>query len=127
MNGTFQGLGPIGQIAVNAHSIERATNFYRETLGMKHLFSAPRMAFFQCGPTWLMLSEPETPEFDHASSVLYFDVPDIASAHAALAERGVEFRDPPHVVHRAPDYELWMAFFRDSEGNSHALRQRRAT
>lgn len=128
MTKAFQGLGPIGQIAVNARSIERATAFYRDTLGMKHLFSAPpKMSFFDCGGIWLLLGEPEAAESDHPSSILYFDVPDIAAAHAVLAGRGVEFRSAPHLVHRAADYELWLAFFRDSEGNSHALRERRAT
>jgi methylmalonyl-CoA/ethylmalonyl-CoA epimerase len=127
MTTTFQGLSAIGQIAVNAKSIERATAFYRDTLGMKHLFSAPpKMAFFDCAGIWLLLGEAEDAEFDHPSSILYFDVPDIAAAHTALAGRGVEFRQAPHLVHRAPDYELWLAFFNDSEGNLHALRERRA-
>ena len=43
------GLSQIGQIAVNAHDIERATTFYRDTLGMKYLFGIPdNAAFFDC-------------------------------------------------------------------------------
>ena len=38
-----------------------------------------------------------------------------------LAERGVEFRDEPHLVHRAESSELWMAFFSDPDGNNLAL------
>ena len=69
------GLKRIGQIAINAHDIERATNFYREALGLKHLFSvAPKMAFFDCDGLMLMLSLPDKPEFDHPSSIIYFDV-----------------------------------------------------
>jgi methylmalonyl-CoA/ethylmalonyl-CoA epimerase len=127
MGDGFSGLGRIAQVAVNARSIDRATAFYRDTLGMTHLFSAPpKMAFFDCAGVWLMLGEAESEEFDHPSSVLYFEVADIDAAHRALAARGVEFRDSPHLVHRAPDWELWLAFFRDSEGNTHALRERRA-
>src|SRR5688572_33088807 len=65
-------LSRIGQIAVNAHDVERATAFYRDTLGMKYLFSAPKLAFFDCDGVRLMLSPPEEKEFDHPSSVLYF-------------------------------------------------------
>ena len=67
-------LSQIGQIAVNAHDIDRAVEFYRETLGMKHLFTIPKMAFFDCNGINLMLATPEKPEFDHPSSIIYFNV-----------------------------------------------------
>lgn len=116
------GLGAIGQIAMNAHDIPRAVQFYRDALGMRLLFEAPpKMAFFDCAGVRLMLSLPETPEYDHAGSVLYFRVDDIEQAYAALKERGVPFADQPHLVARMPDHELWMTFFKDSEGNTLAL------
>jgi len=116
------GLSRIGQIAVHARDIERAAAFYRDKLGMKLLFQAPpNLAFFDCDGVRLMLSPASEPEFDHASSVLYFRVENIQEAHAALVERGVVFRDAPHLVARLPDHELWMTFFHDSEGNTHAL------
>jgi methylmalonyl-CoA/ethylmalonyl-CoA epimerase len=110
-------LSRIGQIAVNAKDVERATAFYRDRLGMKHLFSVSGLSFFDCAGVRLMLSRPEKPEFDHPSSVLYFSVDDIDGAHQALAARGVTFEDAPHVIARMETYDLWMAFFRDSEGN----------
>ncbi len=118
---TEPGLGSIGQIAINAKDLERATAFYRDRLGLRLLFAAPGLAFFDCGGVRLMLSGAEEPEFDHPSSVLYFKVDDIAASHQELVARGVEFRREPHVIHRAPGMELWMAFFRDSEGNTQAL------
>lgn len=69
----------------------------------------------------LLLGLPEKPEDAHRSSILYFRVGDIQRASRRLAERGVAFEAEPHVVHRAESYELWMAFFRDSEDNLHAL------
>lgn len=123
---TFSGLAKLGQVAINAHDIERATAFYRDVLGIKFLFPAPKMAFFQCGEVVLMLGLPETPEYDHASSVLYFLVDDIAAVHTTLAGRGVRFRGTPHIVHRAGERDLWMAFFDDSEGNILALQEWRA-
>lgn len=115
------GLATIGQVAVTAYDLDRATRFYRDALGMKFLFAVPKLAFFQCGGTRLMLSVPESPEFDHPSSILYFAVDDIAGAYAELSGRGVEFKGAPHLVAKLPDHELWMAFFSDSEGNTHAL------
>ena len=115
------GLGTIGQIAMNAHDIARAVQFYRDTLGMRLLFEVPKMAFFDCGGVRLMLSLPENAEFDHPGSVLYFRVDDISHAHATLKERGVPFIDEPHLIAKMPDHELWMTFFKDSEGNTLAL------
>jgi methylmalonyl-CoA/ethylmalonyl-CoA epimerase len=115
------GLRKIGQIAVNAHDLKKMTAFYRDTLGMKLLFEAPNMAFFDCDGLRLMLSAPEAPEFDHAPSIIYFRVPDIRAAHRELAGRSVRFEGEPHLITRMPTHELWMAFFRDAENNVLAL------
>jgi methylmalonyl-CoA/ethylmalonyl-CoA epimerase len=115
---TAIGISRIGQIAINAHDVERAAAFYQDMLGLKLLFKAgPGLAFFDCGGVRLMLTRPEKPEFDHPGSILYFAVPDIQAAHAAMKEKGVRFEDEPHVIARMPDHDLWMVFFRDSEGN----------
>jgi predicted enzyme related to lactoylglutathione lyase len=119
---TSFGLCSIAQVAINAHDIDRATAFYRDTLGMKFLFSAPPgLSFFDCDGVRLMLSLPARPEFDHPSSILYFDVKDIQAAHATLVERGVTFEEPPSFVANMGTYDLWIASFRDSENNVMAL------
>lgn len=116
------GLSTIGQIAVNAHELERATAFYRDKLGMKLLFAVPpKMSFFDCDGVRLMLSLPDKPEFDHPSSILYFSVDDIQAAVTTLKQRGVQFEEEPHAVADMGAYVLWMAAFRDSENNMLAL------
>jgi len=115
------GIARLGQVAIRVHDIERATRFYRDVLGLPHLFSAGKLAFFNCGGVRLMLDTPEKPEFDHPSSILYFTVPDINAAHRQLREGGVRFEDEPHIITRMPDHDLWMTFFRDSEENLLAL------
>jgi catechol 2,3-dioxygenase-like lactoylglutathione lyase family enzyme len=115
------GLDRIGQIAINVKDLDRAVAFYRDVLGMRPLFQAPRLAFFDCGGIRIMLSPPETPEFDHPGSVLYYKVDDIQAAHATLRGRGVAFEREPHLITRLPDHDLWMAFCRDPEGNVLAL------
>jgi catechol 2,3-dioxygenase-like lactoylglutathione lyase family enzyme len=107
----------IGQISINAHDLDRATNFYQQILGMNLLFRLPKMAFFDCGGVRLMLAPPETPEFDHPASLIYYKVADLPAVHAALAAQEVVFESPPHFVAKLPDHDLWMAFLRDSEGN----------
>lgn len=115
------GLDRVGQIAIVVHDLEKAAEFYKNSLGLKHLFTVPKMAFFDCDGMRLMLGLPEKPEFDHPSSILYFDVSDIQEAHAALAARGVHFEAPPHLIARLATGDLWMAFFRDCENNLLAL------
>jgi methylmalonyl-CoA/ethylmalonyl-CoA epimerase len=111
----------IGQIAINVKDVDRAINFYRDKLGLAMLFRAGQLAFFQSGQIRLMLSRAESPEFDHPSSVLYFFVPDLTAAHAQLKSHGVGFIDEPHLIAKLPDHDLWMAFFKDSEGNTMGL------
>lgn len=115
-------LESIGQVAVNVKDTARARAFYRDVLGLRHLFDAgPDLAFFQCSGVRLMLSPPSERQFDHPGSIIYYKVSDLAATHAAIAARGAAFEQPPHLVATMPDHELWMAFLRDSEGNLLAL------
>lgn len=114
-------LASIGQISIRVHDIERSTAFYRDALGLDFLFEAGPLAFLMCGDVRLMLTTPESDEFDHPSSTLYFRVDDIHAARAELVARGVPFDDEPHLIARMPDHELWMTFFRDPDRNLHGL------
>ena len=115
------GLSRIGQISMRATDTDRAVAFYRDTLGLPLLFTAPPgLAFFDCGGVRLMLG-PGEGEFDRPGSILYFAVDDIAHTHDVLASRGVVFRDKPRLVARLPDREVWIGSFDDSEGNTLAL------
>jgi methylmalonyl-CoA/ethylmalonyl-CoA epimerase len=113
-------LNDIGQIALTVRDLARAKDFYQNTLGMQFLFDAGTMAFFQCGAVRLMigLSEDKGPV---GGTILYFRVPDIQRVHGGLIEKGVLFVQPPHLVARMPDHELWIAIMKDSEGNTLAL------
>jgi methylmalonyl-CoA/ethylmalonyl-CoA epimerase len=107
----------IGQIAIQVHDLERAVEFYRDKLELNYLFSAPNLAFFDCGGVRLMLGVPEKAEFDHLSSVIYYKVADIQAAYETLSAHGVHFEDSPHLIAQLETHDLWMAFFRDSENN----------
>ena len=87
---------------------------------MKLLFPVPGLAFFDCAGIRLMLSPAEKPG-EQYSSILYFKAPDIMAAAKTLESRGAPFDQPPHLVARMPDHDLWMAFFRDPDRNLLAL------
>jgi len=43
---------------------------------------------------------------------------DIHATYEALRQRGVAFIDEPHLIAKMPDHDLWMVFFKDTEGNT---------
>ena len=115
------------QISIRAKDLARAKTFYRDRLGLRHLFDAPAMSFFDCGGVRLMLGVAEAGEFDHRASILYYRVADLEGDCAKLKADGVVFRSEPHLVAKLPDREIWMAFLEDTEGNVLALSAERTT
>lgn len=112
-------LGPIGQIARSVSDVVASETWYRDVLGLPHLYTFGKLAFFDLGGTRLMLSQESTVSKE---SLLYLRVPDIGTAHAALAARGVVFTHAPHMIHRHADgTQEWMAFFEDPDGRPLAL------
>ena len=107
----------VGQIAINCHDLKRATEFYRDKLGLRLLYEFPGLAFFDCGGVRLMLSKPEKAEFDHPASIIYYKVADIHQATRAISDQGVALEHEPSIIARMPDHDLWMSFVRDTEGN----------
>ncbi len=110
---------PLSQISRRVEALDRARAFWRDTLQVPELYAFPGLAFFDLGATRLMLRETGRCE---EADILYLATPDIAAAHAALAERGAVMTGAPHMIHRHSDgAEEWMAFFKDDEGRDLAL------
>jgi methylmalonyl-CoA/ethylmalonyl-CoA epimerase len=119
-NGGSVHLSEIGQIALTVENLEEARAFYRDTLGMQFLFDAGTMAFFQCGPVRLLIGTGERQTVTNGT-ILYFRVPDIQIASAALKAKGVVFMQEPHLVARMKSHDLWLAFVKDPAGNTLGL------
>jgi len=112
----------VAQILIPVSDLEKAVPFYRDTLGLPFLFTAPpQMSFFQCGNVRLLVGVPTEGEGAQRGSAIYFKVADIKAVHAQLAERSVTFVAEPHLVHKAATYDLWLAEFKDPDGNTLAL------
>ena len=103
--------------------------FYRDVLGLRFItrFDPPGLAFFNLGAgVRLLLSATAS------QASLYFQVDDVDAAVKELKKRGVQFLQPPHMIHRdeGGDFgkkgaEEWMAFFHDPSNNLLALVERR--
>jgi methylmalonyl-CoA/ethylmalonyl-CoA epimerase len=118
-------LDEIGQIALTVMDLESSKTFYEDVLGMKFLFDAGTMAFFQCGALRLMVGSGEQTS-PGGGTILYFRVRDMEGVHAALTEAGVQFTQPPHLVARMKTHDLWLADFRDPSGNLLALMEEKS-
>jgi predicted enzyme related to lactoylglutathione lyase len=112
----------VAQLMIPVDNFEKGLAFYRDVLGVPLLFAAPpQMAFFNCGGVRLLVGVLPPGEKAQRGSAVYFQVPDIHAVHASLKGAGVKFRAEPHVVHRTPKTELWLAEFADPDGNQLAL------
>ena len=109
-------LGQIGQIGITVTDIDRSVAFYRDVLGLKFLFRAPNLAFFDCAGIRLMLGLPEE-NGEAFHPILYFRVADIQKAADELSRRGIAFETKPTLVARMEKHDLWLAAFRDPDRN----------
>ena len=110
------------QVALTVSNVDRSVAFYRDAVGLAFLFAAPpSLAFFDMGGVRLMLAPPEGEFRAGIGSVLYLKVADIDAAYAEMSARGVPFPLPPAFLAAMPDHDLWLAEFRDPDGNPLAL------
>jgi methylmalonyl-CoA/ethylmalonyl-CoA epimerase len=121
---TTAALSRIHQIAVPVNDVAEASRFYRDVLGLKHLFDAPpALSFFDCGGVRLMLSGPAAQGADGGEQhpVLYYDVPDIREAFTRITAAGAKALEEPHIIARMNQREIWIAFVSDGQGNQVGL------
>jgi methylmalonyl-CoA/ethylmalonyl-CoA epimerase len=112
----------VGQLMIPVEDFDRGVSFYRDVLGLPFLFSAPpQMAFFMCGTVRLLVGVLPARQAAQRGSAVYFKVQDIHGVFSSLKAQGVAFSAAPHLVHRTPNSELWLAEFTDPDGNHLAL------
>src|SRR3974390_1698726 len=97
----------VAQVMIPVDDLDRAVNFYRGTLGLPFLFTAPpKMAFFQCGAVRLLVGVLPAGQVAQRGGAVYFQVGEIEAVYRTLVERKVQFQAGPHVVHRTAEMEL---------------------
>jgi predicted enzyme related to lactoylglutathione lyase len=113
-------LQSIMQILVPVSDVDRAADFYEHVLQLPLLFKYPGNAFFDAGGVRLYLAQPTEPDFDGRATI-YFRVDDVTGTFERLTAAGATVREAPEIAHRDAEYDLWLAFVQDPDGNNIGL------
>jgi predicted enzyme related to lactoylglutathione lyase len=110
------------QVALIASDLDAARVFYRDRLGLRLLFEANGMLFFDVGGTRLMIAgnvareRPTSP-----ASVFYFHAADFNAALARLQASGAVLVGPVETVQTSASGALKLQQFEDPHGNMLAI------
>jgi methylmalonyl-CoA/ethylmalonyl-CoA epimerase len=113
-------LSKIRQIGLPVRDTSEAKRFYRDILGLRHLFDAPpALSFFDCGGVQLMLAGPDGQgkDGDQQHAVLFYDVADIKGTHARIKSSGAQSLEEPRIITRMNGREIWISSISDGQGN----------
>ncbi|MGZ4638927.1 MAG: VOC family protein [Actinomycetes bacterium] len=116
----------VGQIHITVTDVERSVAFYRDVLGLEHLFTVQGqpMAFLDGGGVRLYLGVTGDERFVSRPTV-YYRVDDLDVAWDEITGRGAVPISGPALVHRDGATDLWMAFVADPDGIPVGLMQER--
>jgi predicted enzyme related to lactoylglutathione lyase len=106
----------VAQIALTVTDLAKARAFYGEVLELSHLFDAGKMCFLDAGGVRIMLNAQGGRPGDRGTLV-YLKVADVRAAHEQLSSKGVHFEQPPHVIGRTAERDVWLAWCSDPDGN----------
>jgi predicted enzyme related to lactoylglutathione lyase len=122
---TQQIVGGVDFIALSSTDLERAAQFYGDTLGLTRSVYIPDRHYseFETGNLTLSVIEGEKMGIGHSvnRNAIALHVDDVAAARAALEAQGVEFR-----AETLDTGVCHMAFFADPDGNALMLHHRYA-
>ena len=112
------------QVAQHADDLDRARAFYQRLLNAEPagFFDPPGLLFFRAGAVRLLLEQAAT------SALIYLKVDNVRTTIDALRADAEASVAEPHVIFSHTDDSLgpagmeeWMAFVKDSEGNTVGL------
>jgi catechol 2,3-dioxygenase-like lactoylglutathione lyase family enzyme len=124
--------GPAGAIhgvglTVLVTDLNRAVDFYRDTLGFYEIDEGEGNAVLASGDTRLVLRAVHSLSAAGRLIYLNLEVGDVQGIYRELIAKGVTFEHPPQVVNHGRKLELWSATFHDPDGHNIAITQWRAT
>jgi methylmalonyl-CoA/ethylmalonyl-CoA epimerase len=114
--------GRFEQVALTVKDLAVARSFYRDRLGLRLLFSAKNMLFFDVGGVRLMIARDGTREQPKVpTNILYFHVDDFAAALLRLRADGARLVGGVETVQSNAAGTLRLQQFEDADGNMLAI------
>lgn len=110
------------QVALTVTNVDAARTFYRDRLGLRLMFEANNMLFFDVGGTPLMIARDEARQRPvRPGGILYFHVEDFAAALARLQGTRATLVGPVETVQTTGSGSLRLQQFEDADGNMLAI------
>jgi methylmalonyl-CoA/ethylmalonyl-CoA epimerase len=110
------------QVALTVADVDAARTFYRDRLGLRLMFEANNMLFFDVGGTRLMIARDEARQRPtRPSGILYFHVEDFAAALVRLQGTRATLVGPVETVQTTAAGSLRLQQFEDADGNMLAI------
>jgi catechol-2,3-dioxygenase len=110
------------QVALTVKDINAARAFYRDRLGLRLMFEANHMLFFDVGGTRLMIARDEARERPaRPHGILYFHVEDFNAALVRLQGTRANLIGAVETVQTTSSGSLRLQQFEDADGNMLAI------
>jgi catechol-2,3-dioxygenase len=110
------------QVGMTVSNLDAARLFYRDRLGLRLMFEANGMLFFDVGGTRLMVaSDAARQRPARPASVFYFHTSDFTAARQRLHASGAVLVGPVETVQTSASGELKLQQFEDPDGNMLAI------
>ncbi|MDG5487657.1 VOC family protein [Sphingomonas sp. BGYR3] len=110
------------QVALTVTDLDAARTFYRDRLGLRLMFEANAMLFFDVGGTRLMIASDEARQRPaRPSGILYFHVEDFAAALVRLQATRATLVGGVETVQSTAAGSLRLQQFEDADGNMLAI------
>lgn len=110
------------QVALTVTDLDAACTFYRDRLGLRLMFEANAMLFFDVGGTRLMIAKDEARQrSSRPSGILYFHVDDFAAALVRLQGTRAKLARGVETVQSTAAGSLRLQQFEDADGNMLAI------
>jgi predicted enzyme related to lactoylglutathione lyase len=112
----------IEQLALTVVDAAVARTFYRDRLGLRLMFEANGMLFFDVGGTRLMIArDPDRQRSAGPQAIVYFHVDDFAAARRRLQGAGARLVGAVETVQSTESGTLRLQQFEDPDGNALAI------
>jgi catechol 2,3-dioxygenase-like lactoylglutathione lyase family enzyme len=109
----------IATVILRVADLDRAVEFWSESVGLDLLSRFPGFAFLDGGGVQLVLNRAGEPV--ESLTEVVFEVEDVEAAYAEMATRGVPFEVELRPVSTDGERQLLAAHFRDPDGNLASL------